>query len=600
MDETNKTDVENTLPNEFELSLNPQNETDAATKTSTPPPPPSPHEPNTPNPIEEAASKMEEVPSERPSNSPIPETNTDTETTITPTTPTTKMDCEPPAEPVISAQEEPPDPGDESSNQFVEPDTQLKECERIEPATNDDVKNTNDDDDDNETSTATTTPTMTQNQLLIDDSEDLLVPTDYVPDSADIIGDESKRKHSQSDENSETCKKFKHDPLTDHDDAISMHDESTRGESVDEMCTDSEIIPPEINEPAKDTNVTNDTSPPPVDKCETVNDELNITDLLTKGIATEKTLSLVDIIENADDLMQKDNEEESEETSSSDLVDEKKVSEKSSDEVDDVAKDSSMSAEELNFEISEKLKEMGEISLAPVSKSERKNVPEFEGDEVSLEQICKKSADGDDKRNKVSNLRKNIREVMDDNQLDASTLAAQREELERLSRVQEQQRMIREMQRQVQLDRQNSKTQNKVLSLLTGHTSLLKSSTSMGTSKARSAQSPTPMDSSSGDVDDIISGKSGNLTPSVSIAPIKSGPKKSELMDGSDSKGTEPSDTDIDSDDKLEKSDDLLIVEEDSEEDEEDEDDDDVVELKPKSNVVTIVDSSDDDCIMYV
>lgn len=43
------------------------------------------------------------------------------------------------------------------------------------------------------------------------------------------------------------------------------------------------------------------------------------------------------------------------------------------------------------------------------------------------------------------NVRRNIREVMDEKQLDASTLAAQRQESERLARVQEQQRIIREV-----------------------------------------------------------------------------------------------------------------------------------------------------------
>lgn len=46
---------------------------------------------------------------------------------------------------------------------------------------------------------------------------------------------------------------------------------------------------------------------------------------------------------------------------------------------------------------------------------------------------------------KVTNMRRNIREVMDENQLDEATLAAQREEMERLRRVQEQQRIIREV-----------------------------------------------------------------------------------------------------------------------------------------------------------
>lgn len=59
-----------------------------------------------------------------------------------------------------------------------------------------------------------------------------------------------------------------------------------------------------------------------------------------------------------------------------------------------------------------------------------------------------KSQSGMDKSNaerKLLNLRKNIREVMDENQLDEATLAAQRQEMERLQRVQEQQRIIREV-----------------------------------------------------------------------------------------------------------------------------------------------------------
>lgn len=42
-------------------------------------------------------------------------------------------------------------------------------------------------------------------------------------------------------------------------------------------------------------------------------------------------------------------------------------------------------------------------------------------------------------------MRRNIRDVMDEKNLDASTLAAQRQESERLARVQEQQRIIREV-----------------------------------------------------------------------------------------------------------------------------------------------------------
>ncbi|CAH2075222.1 unnamed protein product, partial [Iphiclides podalirius] len=71
------------------------------------------------------------------------------------------------------------------------------------------------------------------------------------------------------------------------------------------------------------------------------------------------------------------------------------------------------------------------------------------------------------------NVRRNIREVMDEKNLDASTLAAQRQESERLARVQEQQRIIREVQRQIAINRQN-KIHQKTLSLLQGGSSLLK------------------------------------------------------------------------------------------------------------------------------
>lgn len=63
-------------------------------------------------------------------------------------------------------------------------------------------------------------------------------------------------------------------------------------------------------------------------------------------------------------------------------------------------------------------------------------------------------------RLKSGNMRRNIREVMDETKLDESTLAAQRQEMERLRRVQEQQRIIREVQRQMAQDR--------VISLLQG------------------------------------------------------------------------------------------------------------------------------------
>lgn len=64
---------------------------------------------------------------------------------------------------------------------------------------------------------------------------------------------------------------------------------------------------------------------------------------------------------------------------------------------------------------------------------------------------------------------------MDEKNLDASTLTAQRQELERLARVQEQQRIIREVQRQIAINRQN-KIHQKTISLLQGGSSLLKKS----------------------------------------------------------------------------------------------------------------------------
>lgn len=62
-------------------------------------------------------------------------------------------------------------------------------------------------------------------------------------------------------------------------------------------------------------------------------------------------------------------------------------------------------------------------------------------------------------------MRRNIREVMDETKLDESTLAAQRQEAERLQRVQEQQRLLRELQRQAAQERM----QHKVISLLQGN-----------------------------------------------------------------------------------------------------------------------------------
>ncbi|XP_065212538.1 uncharacterized protein LOC135840116 [Planococcus citri] len=124
---------------------------------------------------------------------------------------------------------------------------------------------------------------------------------------------------------------------------------------------------------------------------------------------------------------------------------------------------------------------------APKKKKKRKPKSEPGSDDDSNETKKQKTSpadetaadsENDDKPStemKKGLLRKNIREVMDETKLEEATLAAQRQEMERRRRVQEQQRIIREAQRQLALNRQNSKVQARVLSLLQkGATSIIK------------------------------------------------------------------------------------------------------------------------------
>lgn len=122
---------------------------------------------------------------------------------------------------------------------------------------------------------------------------------------------------------------------------------------------------------------------------------------------------------------------------------------------------------------------MGEISVETVKKVDRSKKVEASSseNEISVTTVKKKEPGEEDDEKSAGerkggpvNLRKNIREVMDEAQLDESTLAAQRQEAERLRRVQEQQRIIREVQRQVAQNRM----QNKVLSILQGGSSSVK------------------------------------------------------------------------------------------------------------------------------
>ncbi|XP_075970489.1 uncharacterized protein LOC142972923 isoform X2 [Anticarsia gemmatalis] len=172
-----------------------------------------------------------------------------------------------------------------------------------------------------------------------------------------------------------------------------------------------------------------------------------------------KTLSISDIIDEGD----LDNKNvEIAEVEESELC-----PEKTADELLDIKQEENSQ----DFDITEKLKEMGEISVKPINKKEDESEEQPNDGE--------KKPEGDEEKKAPNtnalNVRRNIREVMDEKNLDASTLAAQRQESERLARVQEQQRIIREVQRQIALNRQN-KIHQKTLSLLQGGSSILKKS----------------------------------------------------------------------------------------------------------------------------
>nr|CAH7754301.1 unnamed protein product [Callosobruchus chinensis] len=118
--------------------------------------------------------------------------------------------------------------------------------------------------------------------------------------------------------------------------------------------------------------------------------------------------------------------------------------------------------DDYEVDIKEKLKEMGEISFETVKKGEKpiKKAEAPTENEVVVTPAKKFGADGEELPPNLPKgiaLRRNIREVMDETKLDESTLAAQRQEAERLRRVQEQQRLLRELQRQAALERNQQK-----------------------------------------------------------------------------------------------------------------------------------------------
>lgn len=136
-------------------------------------------------------------------------------------------------------------------------------------------------------------------------------------------------------------------------------------------------------------------------------------------------------------------------------------SEDSSDKSVDDASDKSAD------ETSDKSTEDPTEKATEASESDSENVAEA-NEEVSAEvsaEVTKKDKGAEKKdqlERKVQNFRKNIKDLLDESQLDATTLSAQRQESERLARVQEQQRQTREVQRQIAAEKQANKTQLKV------------------------------------------------------------------------------------------------------------------------------------------
>ncbi|KAL5289363.1 RAD54L2 family protein [Megaselia abdita] len=125
-----------------------------------------------------------------------------------------------------------------------------------------------------------------------------------------------------------------------------------------------------------------------------------------------------------------------------------------------------------DLKVAEIKSEATEIDDAPEkppekqTKGNKRKVPTE--DESTKKEEEKKEKDKKKKKSqddvKILNIRKNIRDVIEENQLDANTLAAQRQESERLARVQEQQKVIREIQKQIH----NNRAQQKLSGLLSG------------------------------------------------------------------------------------------------------------------------------------
>lgn len=137
-------------------------------------------------------------------------------------------------------------------------------------------------------------------------------------------------------------------------------------------------------------------------------------------------------------------------------------------DTNDSNSNSSIENEEIQNDGEENSNKQNTTASTDEKTEEREDTSENATSEVSETQkeVSSKKNGKESNEKKIQNLRKNIKGVLEDTQLDEATLAAQKLELERLSRVQEAQRLLRESQRQILAEKQVFKTQQRVLSLL--------------------------------------------------------------------------------------------------------------------------------------
>ncbi|KAK3909812.1 Helicase ARIP4 [Frankliniella fusca] len=232
---------------------------------------------------------------------------------------------------------------------------------------------------------------------------------------------------------------------------------------------------------------------------------------------------------------------------------------------------------------------------------------------------------GEKSEKKTSNMRRNIRDVMDETQLDEATLAAQRQEMERLRRVQEQQRVLREMAIQ---KKEQQRAEHKVMSLLQGTSSILKQvsvAPSQASKSGSSSSSPNTVVVKVGsgataqsnkkvlELLKIPKGTSAEITPSVTKTLLS----KTESIQGETMMTPSVTIAPVRPAQKVVKQPSMIQAqasysgsegefegEEEYEEEEEGEIEEEIIDelddegKKKKKDVVTISSSSEDDCIV--